>query len=224
MLKKEFSRHISTEVGFDFSKIPKLLDQTYFMFQEEYYSLSSRQQKNDLVKEIIKAWNKAVELMNAEKTNSVEVRLKNIYKFCDSSFAINNEVESGVRYSCKRGCSACCHINVDITNDEAEILRKLPHGRENLELHKKLGHSPRSNLSKEQSACPFLKDNECSIYDNRPFACRVYHVVSDPKFCDIRENAGGMVEVVVKASVDIIRAANYEIYGCDTMANQLLSH
>ncbi len=33
-------------------------------------------------------------------------------------------------------------------------------------------------------ACPFLENDRCSIYDERPFVCREYLVTSDPKHCD----------------------------------------
>ncbi len=34
-----------------------------------------------------------------------------------------------------------------------------------------------------QIDCPFLDDGACSIYDERPIACREYNVVTDPAFC-----------------------------------------
>lgn len=32
--------------------------------------------------------------------------------------------------------------------------------------------------------CPFLEDGACSIYEERPLACREYNVVTDPAYCD----------------------------------------
>jgi len=31
--------------------------------------------------------------------------------------------------------------------------------------------------------CPFLEDQSCSIYSDRPLECREYLVTSDPKHC-----------------------------------------
>lgn len=32
--------------------------------------------------------------------------------------------------------------------------------------------------------CPFLKDNKCSIYEDRPYVCRTYTCVDDPRITD----------------------------------------
>lgn len=33
-------------------------------------------------------------------------------------------------------------------------------------------------------ACPFLENDRCAVYDDRPFVCREYMVVSDPALCE----------------------------------------
>jgi Fe-S-cluster containining protein len=93
-----------------------------------------------------------------EKAGSKQEQLKILYKTADELFA-------GVlpKTPCRRGCSGCCHIPVHISLDEARLI------------HDKTGAtmtapSPPKNF--HGVACPFLKNEECSIYDHRPFACR----------------------------------------------------
>lgn len=74
--------------------------------------------------------------------------------------------------ACKKGCSHCCHIAVAITEPEAQLIAKVS--------KKKLAQPPRRPPSQVEqnasrfygSACPFLQNGACSIYDSRPIACR----------------------------------------------------
>ncbi|MGN5353166.1 YkgJ family cysteine cluster protein [Ralstonia sp. L16] len=70
--------------------------------------------------------------------------------------------------ACKRGCSACCHINVNITDVEAQIIEEAT-GRRYKRLTAPIAH-PESSFT--GAPCPFLVDSVCSIYSVRPFACR----------------------------------------------------
>ncbi|MEO7097247.1 MAG: YkgJ family cysteine cluster protein [Polyangiales bacterium] len=49
------------------------------------------------------------------------------------------------------------------------------------------GESPWDNVSRRyhalQIACPFLENEACSIYEQRPMVCREYHVVSPKEYC-----------------------------------------
>ncbi len=75
--------------------------------------------------------------------------------------------------SCKAGCSACCrNIPVELSDLEAKhiaaatgkTVTPLPPGR-----HSQLGFlTPH---------CPFLVNNQCSIYEHRPYGCRSLAVV-----------------------------------------------
>lgn len=72
---------------------------------------------------------------------------------------------------CKAGCSACCHMQVEMTDVEAERIARstgakaqsLPPGRHTTAVEK---------LGRKDTPCPFLKDDQCSIYDVRPVMCR----------------------------------------------------
>lgn len=51
-------------------------------------------------------------------------------------------------------------------------------------------------------ACPFLEDESCSIYEQRPLACREYLVTSDPSYCQQpRANSVQTVEMPQRFSL-----------------------
>ena len=77
---------------------------------------------------------------------------------------------------CRKGCSACCHMPVEITKSEAELIgnaisRKPEHLSPG---HHKLASSLHS---RPDTPCPFLINNACSIYENRPIVCRNHTVL-----------------------------------------------
>jgi Fe-S-cluster containining protein len=122
-------------------------------------------------------------------------------------------VESlGACVSCKAGCGACCRMMVAVSEVEArridrlvenlpeprrsEIEARFAAARRKLEesgllpqlLHQQhLDDEKYSALAtayfKQQIACPFLEDESCSIYEERPVTCREYLVTSPPENC-----------------------------------------
>lgn len=94
-----------------------------------------------------------------------------------------------VRIRCKKGCSFCCHYNVEIYRGEAMLIAEYC-AQKGISIDKEyLLQQLRSKpldlpLRRSHSACVFLKDGECSIYEVRPIACRNYFVINDPKYCD----------------------------------------
>jgi len=70
--------------------------------------------------------------------------------------------------ACKQGCSACCRMNVQISNLEASRIAAAT-GRRARTLTRSVQH----DLGKfAGEACPFLEGDSCSIYEHRPFVCR----------------------------------------------------
>lgn len=82
---------------------------------------------------------------------------------------------------CRRGCSACCHINLPLGRTEAERLAKAS-GRE-LTAANALPAMAAALLRDDTRfygvPCPFLKNDECSVYRDRPIACRTHHVIEE---------------------------------------------
>lgn len=86
--------------------------------------------------------------------------------------------------ACRRGCNHCCHTEVLMSPEEAEAMGK------------RIGRSPRRPRLRDDrdenfdcsyaNPCTFLKDGECSIYENRPVACRAcYSLDVDALLCEV---------------------------------------
>lgn len=99
-------------------------------------------------------------------------RMRKLYEFADKIWARHY----GDMVVCKRGCSHCCHVNVNLTTYEAEYIA----------VNAKL-EAPDLSPSKKgdytNQPCPFLKDNECSIYEFRPMACRAFGTIDSADYC-----------------------------------------
>jgi hypothetical protein len=89
--------------------------------------------------------------------------------------------------ACTRGCSHCCHIPVAITSTEAVLIGTAsakpvatPAGLScgDLDFAKVSDWEAQQQRFVGQP-CPFLRGNECSIYDRRPFRCRVHVSLDD---------------------------------------------
>ncbi len=88
---------------------------------------------------------------------------------------------------CKKGCSYCCGLNVKVAIPELYIiLEHLLNSREQKEIETiikdlrqyiKLMENTTSRGERIMIKCTFLKDNKCSIYDVRPFACRAWNSI-----------------------------------------------
>jgi Fe-S-cluster containining protein len=63
--------------------------------------------------------------------------------------------------------------------------------------------------------CTFLKDNECTIYDIRPVACRNHVVVSPPELCMANSN----VENIGDIRVALLISAYSNVYDLIPMQN-----
>ncbi len=79
---------------------------------------------------------------------------------------------------CRKGCAFCCRDagSIDITTLEGVVildrLADLPRSRQ-VTMKKGLAADMRRRERKKPSACPFLMKNQnCMIYEARPFACR----------------------------------------------------
>jgi Fe-S-cluster containining protein len=111
--------------------------------------------------------------------------------------------------SCKKGCSECCHLRVDTTAIEADMIQR--HVKEHFDHMDKLklvsrirengkyypeprtfGEEYPGDLAEgyfqRHIPCPFLsKERACTIYEVRPLLCRTYIVFSNPQQCKFGE-------------------------------------
>lgn len=107
--------------------------------------------------------------------------------------------------SCSAGCTACCHIQVTLTDSEAEVLVKYLREKD-VKLDRELvlyqAENGKDSLSHvklpyEKRACPILaEDGSCRAYEARPLVCRKYMVASPPWMCDMRLSEHSAIIVV----------------------------
>lgn len=96
----------------------------------------------------------------------MRVKLRKLYTLADEAHQNRANV-----VACKAGCSACCHMQVEINEAEARLIgdatgrkpRQLPPGRHT---------TPVNQLGNQNTPCTFLAQGTCSIYEHRPFVCR----------------------------------------------------
>jgi Fe-S-cluster containining protein len=119
----------------------------------------------------------------------------------------------GGKISCRAGCGACCRQLVPIAPIEARRIKLLvegfPEPRRTTILNRfevaerqlddaglldQLVDFEKTPVDKSLQqigaeyfqmgiACPFLENESCSIYEDRPIACREYLVTSEPAYC-----------------------------------------
>ena len=99
------------------------------------------------------------------ENSSLKSKLGKVYKLVDELG------EAATPFiACKKGCSACCKMNVSISSVEAEQMA--------LHSQKNINHLKRSIAHDighfSGIACPFLIENACSIYEVRPYMCRAH--------------------------------------------------
>lgn len=119
-----------------------------------------------------------------ETAASVRSRYRKFVQFADR---INAAIEPHAQ--CKRGCAHCCHIAVSLTETEAELIGEAIGQRPAAPTHFHALTAPQgfdpgeSKVRYFGKPCPFLDGQVCSIYENRPIACRLHHNLGEVFFC-----------------------------------------
>jgi Fe-S-cluster containining protein len=104
------------------------------------------------------------QIVNA-KTSPLR-KLESLYNLTDDLYAFASRFTP-----CKKGCSSCCYYPVSISELEISYIEKVTKTKKN--------EVPIAARDFHGSPCPFLKNNACSIYSARPFACRK-HIALTP--------------------------------------------
>jgi len=98
---------------------------------------------------------------------SINDILSSYTKLCNYCDTFSMQVEKRFKglYRCRRGCSSCCKLQT-VTPLEAFIIYQY--------LQKVPGLNYSNNIS--DAVCPFLIENQCSMYTVRPIICRTHGV------------------------------------------------
>jgi Fe-S-cluster containining protein len=124
------------------------------------------------------------------------MNLKDKLAALDQIYHIYDRFMTGQELACKKGCAHCCTTSVTLTTIEGyKIIEQLisekdadwtdkilraseqayfrPHITTNQLAHMcAQGIEPPEEKQPEQTACPFLSQNQCPLYRVRPFGCR----------------------------------------------------
>ena len=125
---------------------------------------------------------------------------------------IVEEKAKGTNISCRNGCSFCCFLNVDITDDEADLIVDYAKGtgikldKARLDLQSKA--KDYDKLPIKDRKCVLLDDKgSCMAYKVRPNACRKLVVATDPANCDTDKNLGKKVARLFDVEVEVITSS-----------------
>ncbi|QDK42941.1 hypothetical protein DOM21_16075 [Bacteriovorax stolpii] len=126
---------------------------------------------------------------------------------------------------CKAGCSGCCHTQVSVTEDEAELLlHNIDEGvvidYNRLSLQSEAGNEAADfyKLSYKDRACVFLDENgACKVYKDRPSVCRTNAVVGEASQCDTSSQAQGPLRLVKTPKADMAIVAAFAVAESGTL-------
>lgn len=115
------------------------------------------------------------------RRKAVDAETPRVKVFLLRRLADNLGAVAGPLVACSKGCSHCCKMPVLINEIEAKEIAKATGARmATPEFTGKADHSL------DGVPCTFLVNGACSIYENRPFACRVHYVMDrDETLCEI---------------------------------------
>lgn len=129
--------------------------------------------------------------------------------------------------SCRRGCAHCCYVNVDISEDEADLILYAMREKGIQLDEQKLKHQAKverwNQLSYKDRRCPLLgTNNECMIYEHRPMSCRKYHVRSPAEQCNSQKYQSGDVAVLSINYAEAMASAIFSLIDSDRLSRMLL--
>ncbi len=188
--------------------------------------------------------NDSKKLSKSFKLNKTEIFSNKIIKYLYEDLNVLSEhIEQTTEYkiACGKGCGYCCNTRVEIIEPEAIFIYDYIKNNLNEEQLNSIFNKIQdivnitSQIDKNQHVnlqlpCIFLNNNECSIYEIRPFTCREYHSV-DLNSClrhyvNLEENAGALKANKIKDSYYRIFSQYVQLYANNNLefsSNEFLS-
>lgn len=143
----------------------------------EFANINQKRLLSGLSPKLIKLEAGLYSRLQKAKLNPLK-KLKSLYGAMDIIFS---HVDAFT--PCKKGCSACCHYNVSISEIEIAYIES----NEKIKRSQHIG--PKRDFHGEP--CVFLSNSgSCGIYESRPFMCRRHTALTKTSyFCEsIRSN------------------------------------
>jgi len=174
---------------------PAVAARTFEMFKEEG---SFRKLIKQMVRKVSKIGSAS------KRARYVHDKIDQEVEFLFKDPAVNNLV------SCKKGCNACCHGQVSVTEDEANLLVDLIEDGVKIDWSRLWHQAEFKNDSQaflklpySLRGCIFLDESgECQVYEDRPSVCRTNFVVSEPQLCRIEEGSENKVRLLNTFAAD----------------------
>ena len=118
---------------------------------------------------------------------------------------------------CKSGCTGCCHTQVSVTEDEANLLYYNISNGVDIDYHLLSLQNEKGNttsdyykLSYKERKCVFLDDKgTCKVYNDRPSVCRTNAVVGDSAQCSTDGKEQGPIRLVKTSKADMVIVGAY---------------
>ncbi len=152
--------------------------------QKTFIELRNRVEAMELIQFVLKKLN---------KNHDPVKRARYVHRLIDelNEYIFNDENIKALS-PCTSGCSACCHTQVSVTSDEADLLASRIHdgieiNMDNLRVQMATKNSSAAwyALSFKERQCVFLTgDGKCSVYEDRPGVCRTNAVLGEASQCD----------------------------------------
>ncbi len=116
-----------------------------------------------------------------------EARARKLHELMDTAI----ESVAHIQVSCVKACAACCHFEVEVTQDEAALLAQIVQSGYAIDpAHlKQQAERPPHSLEWQggviqDNRCVFLSSEDiCGVYESRPSACRRHSVVTPAQLC-----------------------------------------
>ena len=116
---------------------------------------------------------------------------------------------------CKKGCSACCHTQVSVTEDEASLLALRVNEGVTIDLERlkkqmvaRDSSASYYSLSFETRKCVFLDEQgSCRVYEDRTSVCRNNAVIGSADQCDTSSGDVKSTRLVRTPEADLVTYA-----------------
>lgn len=208
----------------DFLDNPDCIDVSMHNELAQFCDSSSAEEREKLISFVAARASEFLLLYNDDSSKGKEL-IKVLSKEVEG--AIEKRPDNMKELSCKKGCAACCHWNVDIGKFEAEIIFEKHKDKIDWKRAEQIAPMTMNQYNQQTTRmrrCMFLDaENSCSIYADRPLACRAYLVRSHPRYCFDRQ---AKVDRLLILAVEAFRAILFTIghyLGCGNLGKMLIA-